>query len=211
MTTYAPKLTLTLPDYERIFQTIHGVLRNERCEPERACLYFGVIGVALLEKYHRVKARPVVGMAAYRLDGSVLAFASHGTSLCTTGDGFHCWVEANGVAIDFQAPLFREVVAPCSSAIELPRKMMQKRLDQANGSFDSLSAAGTHWYQADDELRRSLLTDFMSKQANIDLAQICVEWYKPTPKKMKPHIHIGDQHGQVKLVPLSQLRINGAW
>lgn len=206
------KLVITLPDYERIFRIIHGVLLNEKGDPLRACMYFSAIGCAILDRYHRVKAEPVFGMAAYKLDGQVMVFGEKdGQAIRATPTGFHCWIEAGGVALDLQAPLFKDLAAKQEPPIVLSRRMMQKRLDQASASIDEMAASGTHWYSRDDSLRSELLADFIQKPANSDFVEICLQWYKPTPKKIQDHIHLGNQHGQVSKVPLSLLRINGAW
>ena len=203
---------ITLPDYERIFRVIHGVLLNEKGDPLRACMYFSVIGSMILQKYHRLQAEPVFGMAAYRLDGNVIVFAEQVENrIQATSIGFHSWIEVAGIAVDLQTPLFKDFAAKQSPPVSLPRKMMQKRLDQASSNIDEMAASGTHWYSRDDNLRSELLADFVQKQANADLTEICLEWYKPTPKKIAEHIQIGNQHGHVNNVPLSPLRISGAW
>ncbi|MDT4288865.1 DUF2026 family protein [Methylomonas sp. MO1] len=209
----SPKnLVITLPDYERIFRVIHGVLLNERGDPLRACMYFSVIGCSILERYHRVKAEPVFGMAAYRLDGNLMVFAENdGQTIRATAKGFHCWIEVDGVAVDFQAPLFKDFAAKQQPPISLPRKMMQKRLDQAGASIDEMTVSGAHWYSRDDQLRSELLSDFVQKPANSDFIDICLQWYEPTPKKFPDCIQIGNQHGHVNNVPLSPCRISGAW
>ena len=204
-------LIITLPDYERIFRVIHGVLLNERGDPLRACMYFSIIGSAILERHHRIKAEPVFGMAAYRLDGNVMVFAEKkGQSIQATVNGFHSWIEVGGVAVDFQAPLFKDVGAKQEPAFALARKMMQKRLDKSSSSVDEMTASGTHWYSRNDQLRSALLADFVQKPANGDFVEMCVQWYKPTPKRMPESIVIGNQHGHADKVPLSPARISGA-
>ncbi len=203
---------ITLPDYERIFRVIHGVLLNEKCDPLRACMYFSTIGSMILSKYHRLKAEPVFGMAAYQLDGIVVVYAERdGGNISATKNGFHSWIEVNGIAIDLQAPLFKDFAANQSPPVNLPRKMMQKRVDQASSNIDEMTKSGTHWYSRDDSLRSELLADFIQKKFNEDLADICMKWYKPTPKKILEYIQIGNQHGHVSKVQLSPLRISGSW
>lgn len=211
MTVYS-NLVITLADYERIFRVIHGVLLNEKGDPLRACIYFSVIGSMILQKYHRLQAEPVFGMAAYRLDGNIIVFAEQGENkIHATNNGFHSWIEVAGITVDLQAPLFKDLAANQSPPVSLPRKMMQKRFDQASSSIDEMAVSGTHWYSRDDNLRSELLADFVQKQANADLIKICLEWYRITPKKIAEYIQIGNQYGHVNKVPLSPLRINGAW
>ena len=203
---------ITLPDYERIFRVIHGVLLNERCDPAHACMYFGILGAHILGECHRVKAEPVFGMAAYRLDGHVILFAEGNANLISaTPNGFHCWIEANGIAVDFQAPLFRDLALQRDPPFSLSRKMIQKRLDQSSTELHDFDQGGSHWYSRDDQLRSELLADFIEKQMNEDLAEICLQWYRPTPKKLPEAIQIGNQKGHMQKVPLSPIRISGSW
>jgi len=205
-------LVITLPDYERIFRVIHGVLLNEKGDPLRACMYFSIIGASILEKHHRVKAEPVFGMAAYRLDGNVICFAERESQTIRAAvNGFHSWIEVDGIAVDFQAPIFKDFAAKQEPPVALARRMLQKRLDQASSSVDDLAASGTHWYSRDDQLRSELLASFVQKQANADFVDMCLQWYKPTPKRISESILIGNQHGHANKVPLSPSRISGAW
>ena len=40
---------ITLPEYERLFRTIHAVVANEQGDPTKACLFFAVAGAFLLK------------------------------------------------------------------------------------------------------------------------------------------------------------------
>jgi hypothetical protein len=61
------KLLITLQEYERIFRVIHGVLRNEKGNLERACLFFGIVGARILERHYKLRATPVVGYSIYKV------------------------------------------------------------------------------------------------------------------------------------------------
>lgn len=206
---------LSLPDFERVFRTIHGVLLNEQGNPSRACLYFGVFGAAILSKHHRLSALPVVGAAAYNLgttSNDVLAFATtQTTGLRSSESAFHCWLEVDGWAIDFSAPLFKEMLPSSGAPRQCARQMLQKPLQGMAPSFGELSSQGSYWYEPNPELATRLFQRLADKPANKDLLDICVNWYRPSPRKMLESIGVGDQHGRVKAVRLSPFTLQGAW
>ena len=205
-------MILSLEDYERMFRVVHGLLLAERGDPAKACLYFGVIGALLLEQHHQVRAQPVVGMAGYRLAGRPLVFAEpEGAILRATPTGFHCWIDTEGFVIDLQAPLFPEAIAQLDPAGVLPRRMMQKSFASASETPQALGEGGTHWHYHDAPLHRTLLTEFVEVPANLDLAQIAADWYRPSPAPLRDAIRVGNGRGQVKDVPLSPVKIEGAW
>ena len=49
------------------------------------------------------------------------------------------------------------------------------------------------------------------KQTNKDLMEICLDWFKPYPKKMDVVVHIGDGKGDINTAKLSPFSITGAW
>lgn len=59
---------ITLPEYERLFRTIHAVVANEKGDPTKACLFFAVAGAYLLKRHHKLSsACPVARVAGYNL------------------------------------------------------------------------------------------------------------------------------------------------
>jgi len=56
-----------------------------------------------------------------------------------------------------------------------------------------------------------MMNFFASSQLNIDLAEICCNWYRKPPLKMKKSITIGDGTGNFKEVPLKSFKITGNW
>jgi hypothetical protein len=188
------------------------LLLAEQGDPARACVYFGVIGALLLEHHHQLRAAPIVGMAAYRLGDQHLAFADPSDGVMRANlSGFHCWVETDDSIIDFQAPLFADALARQDPSRVLPRRMMQKSLATASAAPIDLTTGGECWHQADRALHMQLLTEFVERQANQDLARIANQWYQPGPGELRDAIEVGDGRGRVKRVPLSPIRVDGAW
>lgn len=206
---------LSLPDFERIFRTIHGVLLNERCDPSSSCLFFGVIGAAILQKHHDLPANTVVGAAGYNFGRSaddVLVFAEPPpSSPQSTTNAFHCWTEVNGWAVDFQSPLFSERGFQVDLSLPVPRYMLQKPLQDASESMWGLGTPKAYWYERNQLLETQLLAGFYSRPAYVDLLKICVDWYQPHPKQMTECIGIGNQHNEVTPVRQSHIKLNGAW
>lgn len=208
-------LPISSLNYERIFRIIHGILLSEISNPLGSCLYFGILGSEILRQHHGLNAKPVIGSAAYRMhekDSDVLVFAENDSSgIRSSESGFHCWVEAEDYIIDFQAPIFKEILARSRPVNTLERKAMQMRIDTSSPSLDSFALTGTHWHEKNLELTTSLLNNFYSKLANLDFIEISKQWYKMSPKDISRTLQIGDQNGRIKSVALSPLRVNGSW
>ena len=206
---------LSLPDFERVFRTIHGVLLNEKCDPSKACLHFGIIGAAILNEHHRLPAKAVIGAAAYNIGTTshdVLTFATpQSVGLRSSENAFHCWVEVKDWVIDFQAPLFREMLVSLGKPSNIPRNMFQKPLGEMQASLEQLSIPHSYWYEPNPELGHRLIEGLATKPANKDFLDICVKWYRPSPRKMHASIGIGNQHGQVNEVKLSPYTLSSAW
>jgi len=211
---HSPPL-IALSDFERIFRTIQGFLISEEGDPSKACNFFGIIGAGILNKHHGLQARPVFGTAIYKIGPShddVLAIGDREDGVITsTHKAFHCWVEADGWMLDFQAPLFREMVASKGGSVACERKMFQKRLEFMKPSLDDLTSPGDFGCLPSPELKVELLEGFLANVGYMDIAKICVEWYRPRPKKMMDPLEVADQNGKVKPVRLSELRLVGSW
>ena len=198
---------ISLPNYERVFRTIHGVLLNEKGNPAKACIYFAVIGAMILRTHHKLNASCKAGAAIYEFssENNGLAFADyHANELSSSKTAFHCWVEVDNWIIDFQAPLFNEALREKDIILNLPRKMFQQ-----NTQSESKSVNFNH--KPNLALTSEVLENFSSKPVNNDILQICIEWYKPYPKKMHDAISIGDTKGNVNKVTLSPHTLVGAW
>ncbi|WP_447773998.1 DUF2026 family protein [Variovorax boronicumulans] len=205
---------LWLPDYERIFRTIHGVLLNEQSDGTRACVYFGTIGAAILRSAYGMDARAQVGAAGYGLGAQLtdaFVFGEHVPGGVVSSDnGFHCWIEVDGWAIDFQAPLFRDLIASTGRTNLPQRIMVQKQIAQSVATPADLRK-DRFWYAPDADLRRSTLEHHNAKKSSKDFEDICVQWFRRPPHKMMEPIGIADQGGQVKPVFLSPVRVTAAW
>ncbi|MDO8926680.1 MAG: DUF2026 family protein [Sideroxyarcus sp.] len=200
-----------LRDFERISQSILGILVAENAHITASCLFFGVIGESILNRHYKLKARAVVGSAAFNLGGpKPIAFANpEGESVSVGEENFHCWVEANGWFLDFSSLVYPEIAVslwgqPC------PRMVFQKPLVKSSLAMSELQSQGAFYCRPDDALTQEAIAGFRSKLAYSDLTEICTEWYRKPPRQMPP-IGLGDQHGNAKPAFLAPVKFNGVW
>ena len=206
---------ITLPEYERLFRTIHAVVANEQGDPTKACLFFAVAGAYLLKRHHKLSsACPVAGVAGYNLrtptNFAIVFGRQEGDTLVADADHFHCWVEVDGWVVDLMAPLFDEMAPAERKGVTIPRCMFQK-LAIADVNAVSLDTPGAYLHTPNDRLTTDLMKGFTEKPAYFDLVQVCDQWYTRQHKKIAPSIGITDQTGKAKEVLLSPVRIAGAW
>jgi hypothetical protein len=208
---------LPLLDYERIASTIYSVLAAEKGDIHKACLFFGIAGTAILKQYYNKKeAKVVAGAALYRVgagSNDVLALAQPTVDgFSSSGDGFHCWVEVDGGRVlDFQAPLFPEMLQEAGRRIACPRRMFQRSLVDQATSPEQLRKPGDFLYLPNYELTESLLVGFRQRLAYTDLVGIMANWFRKPPKRMQGAIGVANARGEVKEVLLRRLELSGAW
>ncbi len=99
-------------DYHRIYRVINSLLLAQNADPATASMYFSSFGAFILKQHFKLQAVPKGGLSAYNLDGTRVLFADHREDGAVSGAGenFHCWVEADGWAIDFMAPAFADAI-----------------------------------------------------------------------------------------------------
>lgn len=213
----AARLLITLPDYERVFRVIHGILLNEKGDPTKGCLYFAVLGAAILHTHFKIKARPVVGIAAFRLlSGSsyIQVFAEReGDKIFAGVNGFHAWVETDSHVIDFMAPIFPEVFPAQDDGQKtiVGRKMLQLPAVESVAEPQILDTSGTFGVFGNEQLTKSMLADFLSIPFNRDFIDIAVKWFKPAPKPISPSVTLANAKGEISTAQLSPQRVADAW
>jgi hypothetical protein len=202
---------LPLPDFERISQTILGILAAENANIAASCLFFGLIGKSILNRHYKLAAHAVVGTAAFNLGGPrLIAFANPvGEAVSVGQENFHCWVEVDGWFLDFSSLVFPEIIAARGSP-PCPRLMFQKPLVKAALSIDELSVQGSFYRLPDEALTHKRFADFHRKTAYADLVEIATQWYRPPPERM-PSITMRDKHWKPIPAVISTAKLIGVW
>ncbi|WFS23933.1 DUF2026 family protein [Rhizobium rhododendri] len=202
-------MLITQTNYERIYKTINSLLLNEGSDPSVACIFFTAFGGWILKQHFGIDTRPQGGLAAYRLDDDVLIFGEKTENGFTgDGEGFHCWLEADGWVIDFMAPAWPQLK---NTPFQIPAKMFQKRKSDMSESLDGLSKSGDFFLAASGHSTMKHMQIVTSRPAYGDLADIASLWFQKHPKKMRSEIAVGDSKGKVKNVLLTGNRLVGTW
>lgn len=196
-------------DYHRIYRVINSLLINENADPATASMYFSTFGAFILEHHYKVKAKPKGGLAAYNLDGKLILFADHRDDGHVTGAGenFHCWVEADGWAIDFMAPAFSQA----ARELAVPSKMFQRPLASMAPSLNELKQSGDFFYMSEPEATARRFADWRKHAMIGDLASIAAGWFRKSPKSMQSELSVSDSSGKSRTIPLSGNALTGTW
>jgi len=215
-TTRAPhRPLLPLADYQRIFRVIHSVLDSVEANIPAASFFFSVTAAQILKKFYKMNAFPVAGAAFYLVskDGSgALSFGEiDGETVTSNSDAFHCWVQCEGVALDFMAPVFQELLVAAGHPMAVPRQMFQKDLTRMCAAPNALQAQGDFRLEPNLALTRELLQQFMNKAALSNLSQVCLEWYRKPPKELDSDLLMQAAEGPGTSIKLSRLQVIGVW
>lgn len=209
-----PKLLIPFADYCRMFRVIHSVL-DGRAHDNRACIFFAVAGTLLLRRHYKLNALPVAGAARYMVDAETAQAVTfgrfEGDRLVATPEAFHCWVECDGYAIDFMAPIFPESLAAAGIRQAIPRHMFQRRLAEMAKTTDELTRDGDFSLFPDQQRTMEVIQNFDAKHASGDLANTCAHWYRRPPKKIAPTLDVANAAGAVQRLTLHGPEIAGVW
>ena len=207
-------MKLRMKDYERIYKTINAILVNENADPTMACTFFSAYGSHILRNHYNMDARLAAGLCMYNLGGenNILIFgANNGERFQSTIDAFHCWVLADDLIIDFNAPAFPDLLRSQGSLFSCSPKMMQKPISSMSKSPLDLRTEGDFYFEENPIITDDRIKYVASQPAFDDLAKICNEWYRRPPKEMKRSIVIGDGKGSFSSVSLAGRSVEGAW
>jgi hypothetical protein len=200
-------------DYERIFGVIYSVL-EEHTHIAHSCVFFALIGSMILNQKYGIEARPRAGAAAYLVDAagknvSVMGAFENGL-LVSTDEAFHCWIEAQGVIVDFMAPLFGDAMQSVDSTLTVPRRMFQKPSSLAGHSFDALKEDGDFLLQPNGALAEQLFQAFMNRPGSMDFLHVCLTWYVKPPQPL-PDMSMVNDLGEVYPLVLKSPPLQGSW
>jgi hypothetical protein len=207
------KLVIPLSDYERIFRVIFSVIDNH-ARTAHACLFFSIVGSLILKRAYRIDAVPVAGAAAFMIDSeknNVVGFGRPENGMFNSyDDAFHCWIEADGIVVDFLAPLFAESARGYGHDVAIPSKMFQKPRSTMVASLDEFRRDGDFFLAPNPALSRQLFERFFQRVTATDLGNVCLTWYAKPPKKLRPMKMINDL-GEIEALTLRGPTVTGAW
>lgn len=205
---------LTFADYQRIYTVLYATLLAAEARTHRACIFFSVVGTAILRKDHGLEAQIVAGAAAYAFDAAGRQLVSFGRlegDLFTSGpNAFHAWVECDGFAIDFMAPIFQESVRADGHNLTVPRRMFQKPVTAAATEMPDPGQPGAFCLVPDQARTDDVKAAFGAAEMNADLGSLAMAWYKPPPRKIKAEFQFNDTEG-LRTAMLRAPGLVGAW
>lgn len=208
-----PTLIIPLRDYERIFRVMFSVIDNH-ARTAHACLFFSIVGSLILRKEYKLDARPVAGAAAYMTNAATNDVVMFGRleddGLASYDDAFHCWIEADGVVVDFLAPLFEESIRTYGHDMTVPKRMFQKPKAAMVASLMDFRKEGDFFLVPNADLSRQLFATFMKRVSATDLGNVCVAWYVRPPKPLKP-MKMQDDLGNIEDLTLRGPTLTSAW
>ena len=200
--------------YVRIHAIIRAVMDGVEAIAPKACVFFSMAGAYLLSKHHRLNAKPMAGAAFYCVGGdppNALSYARfEGEEIVSDDDAFHCWVECDGWAIDFMAPLFGDALRQLQPDIRVSKRMFQRPLSTMTDTVD-LRKGGDFLLLPNPVLTAAVLARALRKPATGDLAEICAHWYRPTPKRIDERLAMGSDDGSVSTLQMKLPQLSGAW
>jgi len=202
---------IPLSDYNRVYQVAHGVSRVVGGS-EKGCIFFACAGALILNKQYRIKASVVAGAFAFCANETPeIAFfgEQHGSTLTSSEDGFHMWIQTEAHIIDFMAPIFPEAFA--DRGLTVPRKMLQRPLSTEAASLDALKTPGDFYAMPHPELTDRLLDRFLSRPSSGDLLQVAETWFGNRRKPQVKSLKMGDSAGDRYTLTLPTTVASGSW
>lgn len=207
-------MLITLPEYRRIYSTIHSLLVSDGVASQEASLLFSVYGAQILKRHFGFAAQPVVGAAAYHLgsQAKLLTLGAYQAGQLLSNDSqYHCWIEANGWIIDFMAPLFPQLVKRAGITANIGPWMLQKSQTKAKSSLLEVRAQGEYLVLENDALTSKKLSQMLSQPAHIQRGKLAMDWFVKAPKKMSTPLSVSLAGGKKQLITYTRCTISGAW
>jgi len=211
-------MLITLPDYRRIYSTIHSLLLADAVDSQAASFLFSVYGAQILKRHYGIAAQPVVGSAAYHLglQAKVLAFGDYQNGRLESHENqHHCWVEADGWLIDFMAPLYPALVKRAGQSAKIDSWMMQKPLAKAKKTLAEVQKQGDYYLLENDALASQKMSQMVTEKSHIQRGKLALDWFVKAPKKMPSPLNVNFEPNQdaskTKLIPYKSFLVSGAW
>lgn len=204
---------LPLADYQRIYQVAYSVLEASGiATTHRACLFFASVGTLILREHYRKQATFSAGGMAVMIDEKNANVVVYGREengrWIHDANGFHAWVECDGWLIDFMAPVMGDALREDGVTFAVPRKMLQKRLEDRCPEPHAIQHEGEFFCASDHALAQSLLDEQGTEFS--DLVHICLTWFRKPPKPLAS-VALGATDSTSKPITLRAPAIEGVW
>jgi hypothetical protein len=178
-------------------------------------MLFAMAGAMMLRTHYKAEAWPVAGAAAYMLDRQTSIVATFGkiekNFLVSAPDAFHCWIQCNGYAIDFMAPVFPETLKAAGVSARIARNMFQRPIADSARFVPDLVDDRAFALLPDVGRTRAIFEYFEAHACAFDLVHICCEWYRPPPKRISETMDIADDLGRIERLRLGGPTVTGVW
>jgi hypothetical protein len=209
----AQRFLLPLPDYQRIYQIAYSVLEaSEIAITHRACIFFASVGALILRDHYRMPATISAGCMAMMVDeqsSNVVVYGRNQDGAFVNDEkAFHAWCQCDGWLIDFMAPIMGTALREDGVTWNVPRRMLQKRLEDQKDNLSEIQHVGDFFTMHDRSLTEALI-DGQSIQFE-DLTNICLTWFRRPPKPLK-ELAMGDTHAAPKKLMARAPTIEGVW
>lgn len=202
------KPVMTLKEYELLYRIVSAVGEKFSHGKGRSCLFYNVIGAAVINDVLRVKAMPLMGAAFISVnEREIVAYAGHEDGrVYSSEDKFHCWIETDDFYIDLTAPEYG-----VDMKHSVPKKMFQKFRRESLGHPNDIEKPGDFSFHPNIALSRHYLMNMMNSPQMHDFTEICKHWFKSSLKKELPTLTITDDLGKTTEFKLKPRCIESKW
>ncbi len=221
------KAPLTFSEYQRMHNVVHTLAKHWTKDSGRACVFFSIVGAALMHGHYGKNAKVVCGNGAVMLDQRTeltLSWFEHKDGFISTGAGaFHTWIVCDGWIVDLMAPNYRESMVGATHfgqdgngeqrapAFVAPRLMLQRPLDRTDGSLEDIRRTGDCVFMPNPDLTASTIGTELNRPVLGDIVEIALAWHRPLPEKMESAFTVADDLGEITTIQLIKRDLTGAW
>ncbi|MDB5807877.1 MAG: hypothetical protein JWN73_5199, partial [Betaproteobacteria bacterium] len=207
---------LTFAQYQRLYNVVHTLANHWTKDSGRSCVFFSILGAVLMNKHYKRDAKVACGNGAVMLDQkaemAVSWFVQNADgSLAAGPEALHAWIVCDGWLVDLMAPNYREALIGSTgmdteaqelTASIVPRMMLQKPLDQTEGSPDQMMKAGDCVFVPHNDVTSSVIDTAFERPQLEDIINIALAWHRPLPNSMAPAISITNDLGEITTINL---------
>ena len=89
--------------------------------------------------------------------------------------------------------------------------MFQKRVSDMAEHPNDMTRAGEFFLTHSPDISQEILTPIVDHLGIQDLANLCSQWFKKTPRKIRTSVATADQNGKIRPVTLKPVKIISNW